>query len=935
MLDCVLLPSGPGSVRIRSASLFADLNHPQTKAFLGCLLDADPAAQISIHGGGVAGREAVAEIRHSQPSPTEFLAAVVRCLRSLAGAPAKSAAAGRVHGSVETQPTSKKAKSSAKVLIPVGAGSDEGNSFAEGLLQTESVSDDDAASNHRGSGVVNPIHRNGTNGHRNGTSSNGISHSSASSKAATARVSLADVLLMPDRKGITRIGRNGTHATSWEVIHETPGRLRLKHPALYRRKEVCQGIERELMSVLGIDSYKTRPSTGTVLITYNKRDLRKDQVLSILDRAMARVELSPHLDPPDLDFPLAVASVPFAAVAQFAFPPLLPAAGLLFGYTSITTFKEAYNVLVHERRLGVDVLDAIVVTGCVVTGQIFAGSVLCLCLSFGRMLVKKTQDDSKRLLVQAFGKQAQFVRLFRDGQEVETPLEELQKGDVIVVHTGDAVPVDGFVKEGMAMIDQHALTGESTPSEKSPGDRVFASTLMVAGKIYVEVENAGAETTSTKIAQILNDSAGYKLTSQHKGERMADKAVVPTLAIAAAGMAALGPQGAVAILNSDFGTGIRMAAPLGMLTSLALCAHKGILVKDGRALELMNDVDTVLFDKTGTLTRERPEVGHVIPFNGHKRDRLLQLVASAEQRFSHPIAKSIVMEFEKTGLPMLPIDDSKYQVGYGLEAVIDGHKVMVGSSRYIKLENIEIPVEVQEVVEVAHREGHTLVMAALDGVFAGVIELRASQRPEVINIIKGLRDRGIKHIAIISGDHEGPTKKLAESLGMDEYFAGVLPGDKADYVERLQKQGKKVCFVGDGINDSIALKKANVSISLRGASSIATDTAQIVFMEESLHRLCELRDIARDLDKNVKNSWYLILAPNALCIVGAFTMGFGIMASVFTNNVAAMAALANGMMPLKRIADEQAMKQAQKEMSLMVTESLEAAHHPQIHLQPA
>ena len=155
------------------------------------------------------------------------------------------------------------------------------------------------------------------------------------------------------------------------------------------------------------------------------------------------------------------------------------------------------------------------------------------------------------------------MRLYRDGDEIETPLEELQKGDIIVVHTGDAVPVDGFVKEGMAMIDQHALTGESTPSEKSPGDRVFAATLMVAGKIYVEVENAGSDTTSAKIAQILNDSAGYKLTSQHKGERMADKAVIPTLAIAAAGLATLGPQGAVAVLNSDFGTGIRMAAPLG------------------------------------------------------------------------------------------------------------------------------------------------------------------------------------------------------------------------------------------------------------------------------------------------------------------------------------------------------------------------------------
>ena len=196
-------------------------------------------------------------------------------------------------------------------------------------------------------------------------------------------------------------------------------------------------------------------------------------------------------------------------------------------------------------------------------------------------------------------------------------MDRLQAGDVIVVNTGEVVPVDGFIKEGMAMIDQHALTGESTPAEKGIGDRVFASTVMVAGKVYVEVEKAGNETASAKISQILNDTAGYKLTSQHKGERLADKAVIPTLALASVGMATLGPAGAVAILNSDFGTGIRMAAPLAMLSSLALCAHKGILVKDGRALELMNEVDTVLFDKTGTLTRERPEVGRVIACDGH------------------------------------------------------------------------------------------------------------------------------------------------------------------------------------------------------------------------------------------------------------------------------------------------------------------------------
>ena len=186
------------------------------------------------------------------------------------------------------------------------------------------------------------------------------------------------------------------------------------------------------------------------------------------------------------------------------------------------------------------------------------------------MLVKKTQDNSKKLLLNAFGKQPRYVWLCRDGTEVQIAMDRLEPLDVIAVSTGEVVPVDGIIVQGMAMIDQHALTGESTPAEKGVGDRVFAATLMVAGKILVQVEKSGNETASAKISQILNDTAGYKLSSQHKGERLADKAVVPTLALGAVGMAAMGPGGAVAVLNSDFGTGIRMAAPLAMLSSLAL-----------------------------------------------------------------------------------------------------------------------------------------------------------------------------------------------------------------------------------------------------------------------------------------------------------------------------------------------------------------------------
>ncbi len=720
-----------------------------------------------------------------------------------------------------------------------------------------------------------------------------------------------------NRHHILSFNKNGELVTAWAILMDQPGKLKLQNRALYRRKEVCQVIERELMSVLGVDSYKTSPMSATLSLTYNPRQIKREQVLELLDHAIVQAEVPAKLDKLDLQLPIATFSVGFAALAQFAAPAMLPLAALLFAYTSITTFKEAYITLFEEKRLGVDVLDAIVVVGCLATMSIFPGAVLCWCLSFGRLLVKKTQDDSKKLLMNVFGKQPRFVWLLKDGVEVQVALDKLKVGDIVVVNTGETVPVDGIVHTGMAMIDQHALTGESTPAEKSPGDRVFASTVMVAGKIEIRVESAGTETASAKIGKILNDTAGYKLSSQNKGEALADKAVLPTLALGGTALATLGPAGAIAVLNSDFGTGIRMAAPLALLSNLALAAQKGILIKDGRALEQMNDVDTFLFDKTGTLTRERPEVGRIYSTEGFTVEKIMAWAAAAENKFSHPIAKAILHKFEEMNLDMPKVDDSQYAVGFGITVMIEGMKIRVGSPRFMTMENIPIPDEIKDAQTEAHNEGNTMVMVAVDDRLGGAIELQAAIRPEVIDIIAGLRQRGIKHIAIISGDHEAPTRRLAEQLGMDRYFAQVLPQDKADYVEKLQKEGRKVCFVGDGINDSIALKKANVSISLRGASTIATDTAHIVFMEEGLTKLLDVRDIARSLDHNIKRSWTMIIIPNAMCIVGAFTMGFGVMISVVMNNVTAVAALANGMAPLRQLKKIRAEQELEREMRLI------------------
>jgi heavy metal translocating P-type ATPase len=710
------------------------------------------------------------------------------------------------------------------------------------------------------------------------------------------------------RARAVRLERHGQRQSTWTIRHEIPGRLRLYNPALYRRRELCQAIEREFMNTFGVDRYATSEFTATVLVAYDPKQISKHQLIELLDTALAAASEYP-ISPVDLDLPVCTASVALATASEFLIPVLAPVSAAVFLYSVIPSFRNAYQVLFKEKRLGVDVLDAIVVVTCLVTRRVLAGTVLGFTLGVARKLVQRTEDNSKKMLLNVFGKQPRFVWCELGGVEVETPLERLAVGDVIVVHTGETVPVDGDVIDGMAMVDQHTLTGESAPVEKIKGDKVLASTTLIAGKVRVAVTSAGSETTSAKLARILEDTAGYKLRSQSRGEELADRAVAPTLALGALGLATTGVNGATAVVNCDLGTGIRMAAPIAMLSSLTLSAEHGILVKDGRALELLRSVDTFLFDKTGTLTRERPEVGRVLMYGPHSEVDLITWAAAAEQKFSHPIAKAILDKFRILGRELPAIDDSRYHVGYGISVAVGGHTVRVGSARYMKQEGIALPPELEREMAAAHEDGNSMVLIGVDAALGGAIELCAAERPEARAVIAGLRARGARHLAIISGDNPQPTRKLAERLGMDRYFAEVLPQDKAKYVELLQREGRTVCFIGDGVNDSIALKKANVSISLRGASSIATDTAQVVFMEDSLSKLLQLHDVSRQLHRNINTSWALILVPNLICIAGAFVAGFGVMHSMVFNQIGGMLALGNGLLPLRKAAAVRAAKE--------------------------
>jgi heavy metal translocating P-type ATPase len=568
-------------------------------------------------------------------------------------------------------------------------------------------------------------------------------------------------------------------------------------------------------------------------------------------------------------------------------------------YNSFPVLREAEKSLVEERKIGNDVL---------VSSSIFMGLTLNFYLPLtvgawfyyiGRKMISKARNRSRTMITQVYEKQPRTVWLAKDGAEIEVPLETLNRGDVVVVSSGSTIPVDGAIADGMAMIDQYLLTGESQLAEKDAGDTVFASTMVVSGRIFIEVEKTEKETAAAQIASILNAADSFKIDAQLKGEEWADTAALPLMIGGGLALPLLGPASSVVILNSSIGNPIRIQAPLGTLNHITLASQRHILIKNGQALEKLNQVDTVLFDKTGTLTEIEPEISRIVGFNQFKEEEILRFAAIAESRLSHPIAHSILKKAEELNLELPYVDSSEYHIGYGIEVRSEGVVIKVGSLRYLKREGMDVPKEIEQAIEDSHVQGSSSIVVAVDDRLVGAIELQASVRPEVERMISGLRQRGIKQIHLISGDHRQATQKLAAELGMDGFSCDILPQEKAYIVEQLQREGRTVCFVGDGINDTIAMQKADLSISLSGAATIATDVAPIVLMDGSLTGLNDLFDISKNLNKNMKNSLLITLIPAAINIPGALVFGLGVMASYIIKMSFFMVGVGNAMLPLK------------------------------------
>ncbi len=583
-------------------------------------------------------------------------------------------------------------------------------------------------------------------------------------------------------------------------------------------------------------------------------------------------------------------------------PIFLPAMLLVFTYSALPYLRVVEQSLLKKKKVDGYVLYGIADFMTLGLGRIATASFAVGLLHTARFVISNAEENTKQSIVNIFAKQPNYVWLLKEGIELKTPLEEVIKGDIAVVNTGDIIPVDGTIVKGFAAIDQQALTGESQPAEKAEGEIVFASTQVMTGSIHIQVRDSGNDTTVAKITNILNNSIDFKTNFQLRGEQWADSWNLPVLGLAFASMPFLCPVGTVVILNGHIANTIRVVAPLSTLNYINIASHKGILIKDGRVLEDLPNIDTFLFDKTGTLTSEVPEVGRILIYGeSYSENEVLAYAAAAEGRLTHPIARAILNRAKAAELVLPEVDEADYTIGYGVCVLIDNKLIQVGSRRFMQKENIALPENFDEEMQDSHNAGHSLIMVAINDLFVGALELHAALRPEIGELLASLHSMGVKHFAIVSGDHRQPTQKLAETLGMDDYFYDVLPQNKAEIVEKLQAEGRSVCFVGDGVNDTIAMKKANISISLSGANSVATDTAQIVLMDASLKHLPKLMHLSVELNENLYKSWLFNIIPGVSTVICAFAFRIDILAGLLISQSGLILGTINAMMPLRQI----------------------------------
>ena len=521
-----------------------------------------------------------------------------------------------------------------------------------------------------------------------------------------------------------------------------------------------------------------------------------------------------------------------------------------------------------RRRIKVELLDALSISISACRRDFGTAGMVMFLLEVGELLEEWTRKKSVADLARCMSLNVDRVWLRTAQGEVLVPVSQIQPGDAVVVRAGGIVPVDGLVLEGEVTVNQASLTGESIPVPKRPGGAVYAGTVVEEGECVLEVKQASGQSRYDQIVHMIEQSEQMKSEAESKAANLADKLVPYTFVGSLLSFALTrNVARALSVLMVDFSCALKLAMPLAVLSAMREAGRAHITVKGGKFLEAVAAADTIVFDKTGTLTHACPRVAQVVSFGGKEESEMLRLAACLEEHFPHSMANAVVEEAKRRGLRHEEYHSKvEYLVAHGIASTVDGERVLIGSAHFVfEDEGCVIPEGEQERFDALPPEYSHLYLA-VGKQLAAVICISDPLREEAEEVLSALRTLGITSTVMLTGDSYRTAAAIAAQVGVDDFRAGVLPADKAEYVARLRREGHTVLMVGDGINDSPALSEADAGIAISDGAAIAREIADITIAADSLWELVELRRIAMALMARIHSNYRFVIGFNGTLI---------------------------------------------------------------------
>jgi Cd2+/Zn2+-exporting ATPase len=557
-------------------------------------------------------------------------------------------------------------------------------------------------------------------------------------------------------------------------------------------------------------------------------------------------------------------------------------------------FKLAAGNIIREFNLTAGVMVSIAMIAALIVGEYSAAALVAFMMLVGEMLEDFTIARTDNALKELESLVPEIVTIRRNGEDVQVSINFVRKDDVVLVRPGGRVPVDGIVVAGDTAVNQASITGESIPVDKEPGDRVYAGTLCSSGAIEIKVEGVGSETTLGNMIRLVKEARSTKAPVQRIANKYAQ--YLTPLAIAIAIVTYFITDDivrSITVLIVICPCSLVLATPTAVVAAIGNAAKRGVLVKNGTAMEQMGKVDVVAFDKTGTLTLGEPSLKDMISLNGIHLDELLSLVASAERSSEHPLGRAVVDAARVSKISISVPDSFEAIPGHGIKAMVKGREIVIGN-RMLTTKAIVTPVNTQEQIALLEREGNTVLPVAVDREVAGLMVISDSGRPESKGAIASLKQQGIQEIVLISGDNQATAGAIGRALGVDQVFSETLPEQKLAMVAEYQKKGLKVAYVGDGVNDAPALAKADVGIAMGTVgTNVAMETADIVLLTDKIERIPYLIDLSRMGLSVIRNNVIFSMGMNILSVVLSVIGVIGPVVGAIMHEVSALPVVAN------------------------------------------